>query len=278
MPKKNAFRNHSFNLSVCSLLVLLTVSVCRGQSVPSLLPAFLAPQPPISVTSTLVVLPVRVTDDQGNSIFGLAEKDFRVYDEKQPQKLALFEQDDAPVSVGLIVDHSASMRTKLPRVINAVSAFVATSNPKDEMFAVNFNDRISIAPKQNFTNDPEVIEQALGSIAPTGRTALYDAVAQGLLRLQTGRWPKKALIVVSDGGDNASSYNKTELITLARKSQVSIYSIVLTDNVGDDQNPKALRQLAKETGGAAFAPQIPEKVMDMFSVIARDLREQYIIG
>src|SRR4029077_19528222 len=153
-----------------------------------------APPPPtdtnvqhaISVTSELVVLPVNVIDTNGNFVSGLNENNFRVFEEKRPQDLTLFQQEDAPVSVGLIVDHSASMGPKLSNVMAAVSAFAHSGNPEDEMFVVDFNDTVTVEPvgEKPFTNSPTELGKAIEAVSAHGRTALYDAVAEGLTHLQ----------------------------------------------------------------------------------------------
>lgn len=234
----------------------------------------------ISVTSELVVLPVNVTDMNGNFVSGLAGDNFRVYEEKRLQNLAVFQREDAPVSVGLIVDHSGSMELKLPNVRTAISAFAHSGNPEDEMFVVDFNDNVVIEPLNGkpFTNDANELGTALEAVSAHGRTALYDAVAQGLDHLRLSHLQRKALIVISDGGDNASLCRRSEILALARQSQVMIYSIVLEDEFTKEQDPKVLRRLSEETGGVAFYPESQQSVVDSSSQIARDLREQYVLG
>ncbi len=234
----------------------------------------------ISVTSELVVLPVNVTDANGNFVTGLIESNFHVYEEKRLQGLALFQQEDTPVCVGLIVDHSGSMEPKLPNVITAVSAFAQSSNPKDEMFVVDFNDDVRVEPMDGkpFTNDPAKLAKAIEAVSAGGRTALYDAVAEGLLHLQQSHLQRKALVVISDGGDNASFYKRSEIVELAQQSQTVIYSIALEDDSTKEQDPKVLRQLSKDTGGVTFSPESEEAVVASSTQIARDLREQYVLG
>ena len=139
-------------------------------------------QSTISVKTELVVLPVRVTDSNGTFISGLSLQNFRVYEDGRLQKITFFQQEDAPVSVGLVVDHSRSMGPKLPEVAAAVSAFAQSSNPQDEMFVVDFSDAVSIEPLggKPFTNDSNELEKAVAGVSARGRTALYDAVAEGL--------------------------------------------------------------------------------------------------
>src|SRR5436305_1479005 len=150
----------------------------------------------ITANVNLVVLPVSVTDSNGGFITGLKQDDFRVYEDGQLQKLGVFEQQDAPVTVGLIVDHSRSMRSKLGDVISAVATFARASNPQDEMFVVDFNDDVNVENMKGkaFSNDPNELREALAAVAARGRTALYDAVSEGLQHLQYAHREKKALI------------------------------------------------------------------------------------
>jgi Ca-activated chloride channel homolog len=235
---------------------------------------------PISVTSELVVLPVNVTDTNGNFVSGLTGNDFRIYEEKRLQDLALFDREDTPVSVGLIVDHSGSMEPKLPNVVSAISAFAHSGNPEDEMFVVDFSDKVVIEPLSGkpFTNNSVELGKAVEAVSAHGRTALYDALAAGLDHLQLSHLQRKALIVISDGGDNASQVKRSEILALARQSQVTIYSIALEDEFTKEQDPKVLRQLSEETGGVAFFPASEKSVVDSSEQIARDLREQYVLG
>lgn len=238
-----------------------------------------APASTISVNTNLVVLPVSITDANGNVVLGLDEQDFRVYEDGRLQKLIFFRQGDTPVTVGLIVDHSRSMAAKLTEVAVAVSSFAESSNPQDEMFVVDFNDDVSVEllGGKPFTNDPGELAKAIFSVHARGRTALYDAVAEGLLHLQLGHSVRKALIIVSDGGDNASLEKFSHLLALSQQSQVLIYSIALIDEDGD-VNPGVLRRLSKATGGIAYFPDARHTVTSISAQIARDLREQYTLG
>jgi Ca-activated chloride channel family protein len=241
------------------------------------------PAPPassaISVQTDLVVLPVTVTDSRGNAVLGLTEQNFRVYEDGRLQKIALFQQGDTPITVGLIVDHSRSMGPQLPEVADAVSSFARSGNPRDEMFVVDFNDDVSVELLNGkpFTDDPKELAKAIFSVRARGRTALYDAVAEGLLHLQLGRYERKALIIISDGGDNASLQKFPQVLGLAQKSQVVIYSIGLISDDGE-VNPDVLRHFAKATGGVAYFPSRTNTVASLSTQIARDLREQYTLG
>jgi Ca-activated chloride channel homolog len=234
----------------------------------------------IAVVANLVLLPVKVTNARGTFVSGLKAQDFRVYEDGKLQNLTVFEQGDTPVTVGLIVDHSRSMGSKLLGVVIAVSSFAHSSNPQDEMFVVDFNDDVSIELMRGkaFSSDVKDLEKALTAVSARGRTALYDAVNEGLNHLQYGHWGKKALIVISDGGDNASHLKYSQVLARARQSQSLIYSIGLLGAEDEEENPKALQRLCKDTGGVAFFPGPKDRVADISKEIARDLREQYTLG
>jgi VWFA-related protein len=237
------------------------------------------PQGTISVETELVVLPVRVTSANGDFVLGLTQDQFRVYEDGRPQPITFFRQEDTPVTVGLVVDHSRSMGPNLPNVSAAVSAFAKSSNPNDEMFVVDFSDHVSVelSDGKPFTSNPRELAKAVSAVQASGMTALYDAVAEGLNHLQLGHSEKKALIIVSDGGDNASTRQYAEILELAHRSQAVIYAIGLV-GATEEENPALLRRLCRDTGGLAFFPEHGELVSDISARIARDLREQYTLG
>jgi Ca-activated chloride channel family protein len=234
----------------------------------------------ITASANLVVLPVSVTDAHGTFIQGLKQEDFRVFEDGQLQRLQVFEEQDAPVTVGLIVDHSRSMGSKLRDVVAAVATFTKSSNPQDEMFVVDFNDDVTVEIMKGkaFSNDPKELSEALTAVSARGRTALYDAVSEGLQHLHYAHRDKKALIIISDGGDNASHIKYSQVREQARQSQALIYSIALVGYDQDEENPGVLRKLCKDTGGIAYFPEKGESVTEVAKQIARDLREQYTLG
>jgi Ca-activated chloride channel family protein len=236
-------------------------------------------QAKISVTTGLVVLPVNVTDSNGSFVSGLRREQFRVYEEGKLQNVILFTEEDAPVTAGILVDHSRSMGPKLDEVTTAVSSFAHSSNPTDEMFVVDFSDSVSVEllDGKAFTSDAQILERAVSAVSARGQTALYDAVAEGLKHLELGKRERKALIIVSDGGDNASRHKYADVLTLARQAHAVIYSIVLVGS-SEEENPRALERLCKETGGIAFSPRPGQSISDIAKAIARDLREQYTLG
>jgi Ca-activated chloride channel family protein len=243
-------------------------------------PAGAEAQTTIAVSANLVQLPVTVTDARGTFVSGLKSEDFHVFEDGQLQKLTVFEQGDTPVTVGLIVDHSRSMGGKMPDVVTAVSSFARSSNPRDEMFVVDFNDDVSVELMRGkvFSNDAKELEEALRAVSARGRTALYDAVSEGLRHLRYGHLEKKALIIVSDGGDNASHLKYSQVLAQARQSQSLIYSIALVGSGDGEENPGLLRRLCKDTGGIAYFPREGESVAIVSTEIARDLRQQYTLG
>ena len=236
----------------------------------------------ISVHTELVAVPVIVTDARGRHVRALSQENFRVYDEGRPQPIAVFHHGDVPITLGLVVDRSQSMRMKAPALMAAVSALLQSSRTDDELFAVLFNDRVSFALAAGgpFTADAKALEAALASVRAEGRTALYDGVAEGLRHLQLGHAGTHALIVVSDGGDNASRQTYAEILSLARRSDAVIYAIGLvgTSPGEEDEDAGLLKRLCRDTGGVAYFPRTPDEIAAMSTRIAGDLREQYMLG
>jgi VWFA-related protein len=228
----------------------------------------------------LVVLHATVRDRKGSFVSDLREQDFEVYEDNVRQAIRLFQHEDIPVTVGLVVDHSASMRGKLTDVIAAARAFVRSSKQEDQMFVVNFNENVTlgIPGAFRFTNRSDELERAIFKTPATGQTALYDAVGEVLERLQTGSRDKKALIVISDGGDNASAHRLAEVLKMAEQSSALVYTIGIFDKEDPDRNPDVLRRLARATGGEAFLPGQLNEVVAICERIARDIRNQYTIG
>jgi len=234
----------------------------------------------ISVDVALVVLHATVSDRQGGFVSDLGERDFEVYEDGVPQSIRLFRNEDIPVTVGLVVDHSTSMRPKLAEVTAAARAFVRSSNREDEMFVVNFNERVSLGLPGaiRFTDSTAELGDAIAATPTGGQTALYDAIAKGLEGLQTGSRDKKVLIVVSDGGDNVSAHSLAEVMKLAGLSSAVIYTVGIFQEEDPDRNPGVLKRLAQATGGEAFFPGQIGDVVAICERIARDIRHQYTIG
>jgi len=244
--------------------------------------ALLLLQAVISVHTELVAVPVVVTDSRGHHVSGLNQDNFQVFEDGRPKPIAVFHHGDGPVTLGLIVDRSQSMRPKSAALLVAVSALLRSSRPEDELFAVTFNDRVLFAlPGEAFTRDVNELSAALTAVRAEGRTALYDGVAEGLRHLDLGHGEKRALVVLSDGGDNGSVHRYAEILALARRSDAVIYAVGLlgTSPIDDDEEDAGLlKRLCRDTGGVAYFPRTPDDVAAVSARVASDLREQYIIG
>lgn len=241
---------------------------------------FVEPQADFQVDLNLVVLSVSVTDHSGRFMRNLPEKVFRVSENGVPQKIALFHSEDTPVAVGLVVDNSGSMRTKLRHVVAAANTFVGSSNPLDQMFVVHFNEHVSLAfpAGVGFTSDPEQLKAAMMQITARGQTALYDAIAEALDHIQKSPLQRKVLIVISDGGDNASKRRLPQILGMLQKSNVIVYTVGLFDEEDHDRNPGVLKQMAQMSGGEAFLPHDIPDVTSVLQSVSRDIRNQYTIG
>lgn len=234
----------------------------------------------ISVDVALVVLHATVIDRQGGFVSDLGAQDFAVYENGVQQRIRIFKGEDVPVTVGLVVDHSTTMLPKLAEVTAAARTFVQSSNREDEMFVVNFNEKVSLGlpGALRFTDSTTELEHAITRVDTGGQTALYDAIFKGLEESKAGSRDKKVLIVVSDGGDNASAHSLGQVMKLAAHSSAVIYTIGLFDENDPDRNPDVLKHLARATGGEAFLPEQLSDVVTICGRIARDIRHQYTIG
>jgi VWFA-related protein len=238
-------------------------------------------QPPmLSVTTELVTLPVTVVDRHGELVAGLTREQFVIHDNGRPQAIEFFSNEDLPAAVGLVIDSSGSMRARRADVTRAAAAFAATSHPLGQFFTVNFNERVwlGLAPELAFTADRGQLAAAVGSAPTRGMTALYDAIHAALDHLELGSLHRRALVIVSDGGDNASAHTLGSVLDSARQSGAALYTVALPDPDDRTARPRDLRTLADETGGRAFTPRRPEEITAAFVEIAREIRSAYMIG
>jgi Ca-activated chloride channel family protein len=226
------------------------------------------------------LLDVSVKDTAGGFVSGLTNQDFKVYEDGKPQQITQFAHADIPVAVGLLVDESASMRPKRAEVITAGLAFIRGSNPQDEIFVINFNEtaRRGLPETMLFSDDVKQLREALWRGVPEGRTALYDAIELALHHLDFGRRDKKALVVVSDGGDNVSLHKVKEMLDDVLTSVATIYTIGIFDEGDPDKNPGILSRIAHMTGGNAYFPSNLDEVVSICQDIAKDIRTRYTIG
>jgi VWFA-related protein len=232
----------------------------------------------VSVSS--VVLHATVENHKGAPVSGLGKGDFQVYEDGALQQIEFFSHEDIPVTVGLVLDNSGSMGPKRNEVIAAALAFARSSNSQDQMFVVNFNEHVAFGLPADtpFTDQTAQLQRALSKFKTTGETALYDALAAAIEHLKKGNRDKEVLIVVSDGGDNASKHNLSQILAMAGKSDAIIYTIGIYTVEDPDQKPDALRQLSKATGGEAFFPKSVADVVPLCERIAHDIREQYTLA
>ncbi len=240
------------------------------------------PEKPFTLRATaeLVLLDVSVKNRAGGQVSGLTKSNFHVYEDGKRQKITHFASDDVPVTVGLVIDTSGSMRVKHHEVVTAALAFIHASNRNDEMFVVNFGDRASCGLPENisFTDDINELRAALSTSAPEGRTALYDAVLLSLNHLAKGTRGKKALVLVSDGGDNNSIHGPQDAMRMVREARATIYTIGIFDESDCDRNPALLRRIARVSGGEAFLPVQLSEVVRICRRIAGEIRSRYTIG
>jgi Ca-activated chloride channel family protein len=233
----------------------------------------------LQLNANMVILSATVLNRHNTPVSGLSKDDFQVYEDGVLQQIRHFSHGDIPVTAGILVDNSGSMAPKRDDVIAAALAFVRSSNPQDQMFVVNFNDRVSFGLPAGvpFTDRQEQLQQALSGISAIGQTSLYDGVAVALDHLKLGSYEKKVLILISDGGDDASKHTLAQVIDMARRSAAIIYTIGIFDEQDGDQNPSVLKRLAKETGGEAFFPESSKEIVSICEEIARDIRSQYTL-
>jgi Ca-activated chloride channel family protein len=238
------------------------------------------PPPVLSIKTDLVTLPVTVVDRRGRLVTGLRQEHFTVYDNAEPQTIQFFSDEDVPATIGLVIDASGSMRGRREAVTAAGSAFASLSHPLDEFFTVNFNESVwpGLPASLAFAEDANQLRAALAAAPARGMTALYDAIDFALDHLQRGTRDRKALIVVSDGDDNASWHDLDGVVARARATNAVIYAVTLVEPDNHDAKPQVLKELARETGGRAFRPGRTDDVMPSFIRIAREIRSGYTIG
>lgn len=237
---------------------------------------------PISVKTDLVTLTLTVTDLYGRFVSGLTKDAFKVFDNNQEQEITFFSDTDAPISVGILFDVSGSMSgEKIGKARKALERFIGTSHPSDEYFLIAFNNRAQLLLDR--TRDGESVLQKLTLVAPKNNTALYDACYLGIEKVTSGTRQKKALLVISDGQDNASRYSFNEVRRLMKESDVTVYAVGILGG-GDAgsalgmQGQSFLDELTSVTGGKSFYPQTDVEMDEIFERIALELRHQYSIG
>ncbi len=235
---------------------------------------------PLRSESSAVVLNVSVRDHNGDNVTDLTENDFRVKEDGQEQKIVYFKREDVPVTIGIVVDDSGSMRSKKAEVVEASLDLARSSNPEDQMFVVSFNNHVSFGLPAGvlYTSNVSELSNAFSNLRTVGKTALYDALVVAIEHLGRSALQRKAILLISDGGDNASRHTLGQVITMADQSNAVIYTIGAFDESDDDKNPRVLKHLASLTGGQFFAPAKLSDLPGICKKIADDIRSQYIVA
>jgi len=238
------------------------------------------PNERIRVDVNLVLVPLTVTDPLNRLVTGLDKENFAIYENNGPQTIKTFSCEDAPVSIGVIFDLSGSMSNKIVRSRESIVQFLKTANPQDEFFVIGFNDRPELI--EDFTSSVDDIEARLEMVKPGHRTALLDAIYFGLNKMKEAKYPRKALLVVSDGGDNRSRYTENEVRASVREADVQIYSIGIFDQYAptteERLGPLLLNDISEETGGRLFRVDDVADMADIATKISAELRNEYVIG
>jgi Ca-activated chloride channel homolog len=242
-----------------------------------------SPKANIRVDTTLVLIPVTVTDPLNRFVTGLEKENFKVFEDKKEQSVSQFSSEDAPLSIGIVFDCSGSMGNKLTKSRQAVAQFFKTANPEDEFFLVQFNDGAELA--HAFTNNLESIQNKLTFTQSKGKTALLDAIYLALTTMKKAKNPRKALLVISDGGDNNSRYTETEIKNLVKEADVQIYAIGIYEPQGgrgrtaeELAGPGLMNEVAEQTGGRQYQVENLNELPDIAAKIGIELRNQYMIG
>lgn len=232
------------------------------------------------INTNLVLIPLTVTDPMDRLVTGLEKQNFEIYEDNHAQVIRAFSCDDAPVSIGIILDLSGSMSDKIVRARGALLQFMQTSNPLDEFFVIGFNNRPFLV--SDFTSDVNKVEANLTVLKPEHRTALLDAIYLGLQKMKQAKWPRKALLIISDGGDNNSRYTEGEVRSAVRESDVQIYGLGIFDaeapTVEEQNGPLLLNAIANDSGGRLFRVDDLAEMGDIATRISAELRDEYVLG
>jgi Ca-activated chloride channel homolog len=235
---------------------------------------------PLKVDVDLVLVPVTITDPMNRLVTGLDKVNFQLFEGNASQEIRTFSSEDAPVSLGVIFDSSGSMASKMDRAKDAVIEFFKTANPQDEFFMITFNDEPEAV--SDFTNSVDEIQNKLVFAVPRRRTALLDAIYMGISKMRQAKYPKKALLIISDGGDNHSRYTEGEIKSLVKEADVMIYAIGIYDRYASAMEerlgPQLLSEITELTGGRAFTIDNPNDLGDVATKIGVELRNQYVLG
>ena len=237
----------------------------------------------IRVDVDLVLVNTTVTDPYNRLVTGLERENFRVFEDSQEQEVVHFSSEDVPISIGVVLDLSGSMSNKVDKARLAALQFFKTANPQDEFFLVSFNDRAQLTSQ--FTSSVEELQNRMMYAAAKGRTALLDAIYLGLSQMKGARNTKRALLIISDGGDNHSRYNERDIKNFVREADVQLYAVGIYDALGNRSRtseelngPTMLAEVTEMTGGRAFPVENLNDLPDIAAKIGMELRNQYVLG
>ncbi|HTS49229.1 MAG TPA: VWA domain-containing protein [Bryobacteraceae bacterium] len=242
-----------------------------------------APEARLRVDSALALIPVHVTTADGTTVTNLARDNFEIFEDGVQQKISHFSKDDAPVSIGLVFDTSGSMNNKMHKSAEAAATFFKTANSDDEFFLVEFNDRPKLTVP--FTPDSDLISRRISHTRPFGRTSLLDAIHLAMLQMKNAHNLRKALVILSDGGDNRSRFSASEVKNAMLESDVQLYAMGIFDlddlhkhPIEEQNGPQLLEELAEQTGGAMYTVDNLDQLEPVSERISRELRSQYLLG
>jgi Ca-activated chloride channel family protein len=230
----------------------------------------------LNVNVDLTEVHVNVTDEKDRPVGNLNKENFRVFEDRSEQKVTVFKHEDAPLSLGLVIDNSRSMEPRKERMDAAALSFVRRSNPGDETFIVHFDDSARL--DRDFTNSIPLLEQTLTSVKPFGQTAIYDALILALDHMKGAKNQKRVILLFTDGIDNSSKHTLDETIKAIKKTSVAIYTVGLLSQSGGQKAEDSLVRIADASGGRSFFPLTIEEARVNMERVARDLREQYTLG
>jgi Ca-activated chloride channel family protein len=257
--------------------------------VPRLRSAIVVPEPgdlgraQLRVDASLVLIPAQVTTPGGGPVADLRQKDFRLFEDNVEQAITHFSRDDSPVSIGVLLDSSGSMTTKMRKTLEAATAFFKTANPQDEFFLVDFNERARLAV--SLTNDARAVFQRIRQTRPFGRTSLFDAIDLGLREIKHARNERRALVILSDGGDNRSRRSLREVRGLLQESDVQVYALGIFDDADlqkrpkeEQEGPRVLDELAEMSGGRHYRIGDIDDLPEMAARLGEELRTRYVLA
>jgi Ca-activated chloride channel homolog len=272
-------------LAICTLLTVAAFAQTKGPIQPreAVSDPRVEPGAAIKVDVDLTLVNVTVTDPLDRLVTGLEKENFRVFEDKNEQEILTVSSEDVPISIGLVFDMSGSMSDKVEKAREAAVQFMRTANPLDEFFLVTFNDRAELT--SGFTNRIEELQNRMMFTTSRGRTALLDAIYLGLTQMRGARNSKRALLVISDGGDNHSRYNENDIKSYLKEADCQLYAIGIYDPIGvrsrtseELNGPSLLTEMTEMTGGHAFPVDNIDELPDIAAKIGMELRNQYVLG